>query len=42
MIPITLNPYENFTATLTFDGSPTITATLDVYLVLHAYMRRPT
>lgn len=41
-IPITLNPYENFTTLMTFDNSPAINATLDVQCVLHAYMRRPT
>lgn len=41
-IPITINPYENFTVTMTVDNSPAITQTLDIYLMLHAYMRRPT
>ena len=41
-IPITLNPYENFTGQVNFDGTLTLTATLDMYLILHAYMRRPT
>jgi hypothetical protein len=41
-IPITLNPYENFTALMVFDNSPAVNATLDVQCVLHAYMRRPT
>ena len=41
-IPITLNPYENFTTRMVFDNSPAVTATLDVQIVLHAYMRRPT
>lgn len=41
-IPITLNPYENFTTLMVFDNSPAVTATLDVQIVLHAYMRRPT
>lgn len=41
-IPITLNPYENFTTLMVFDNNPPINATLDVQCVLHAYMRRPT
>jgi hypothetical protein len=41
-IPITLNPYENFTTLMIFDNSPAVNATLDVQCVLHAYMRRPT
>ncbi len=41
-IPITLNPYENFTVSLNFDNSPPINATADIVLVLHSYMRRPT
>lgn len=41
-IPITLNPYENFTVSLNFDNSPALNATADVVLVLHSYMRRPT
>lgn len=41
-IPITINPYENFTVQLNIDNSPPVTQTLDIYLMLHAYMRRPT
>lgn len=41
-IPITLNPYENFTVTLNFDNSPPINATADIDITLHSYMRRPT
>jgi hypothetical protein len=41
-IPITLNPYENFTTLMVFDNSPPVNATLDVQCILHAYMRRPT
>lgn len=41
-IPITLNPYENFTVLMQFDGSPAVNATLDIQCVLHSYMRRPT
>lgn len=41
-IPITINPYENFTLALKVDGTVTVTNTLDIYVVLHAYMRRPT
>lgn len=41
-IPITINPYENFTVQLNVDNSPAIDQTMDIYLMLHAYMRRPT
>lgn len=41
-IPITINPYENFTVALNCDNSPPINETMDIYLMLHAYMRRPT
>lgn len=42
-IPITLNPYENFSVNLVFDGTTTtLTNTLDVALILQGYMRRPT
>lgn len=40
-IPITLNPYENFRFTMTFDGTITIANSMDIQTVLHAYMRRP-
>jgi len=43
-IPITINPYENFQCSLVFDlGSGiTLSNTLDVYCILHAFQRRPT
>ena len=41
-IPITINPYENFTVQMTSDNSPPVSQTLDIYMMLHAYMRRPT
>lgn len=42
-IPITLNPYENFSVNLIFDGgTTTITNTLDIALLLQGFMRRPT
>jgi len=41
-IPITLNPYENFTLTLNWPTLTTVTTTLDVYIILQGYMRRPT
>lgn len=41
-VPITINPYENFTVQLNLDNSPPIDQTMDIYLMLHAYMRRPT
>ncbi len=41
-IPITINPYENFTVSLNTISGVVINNIIDVYLVLHAYMRRPT
>lgn len=41
-IPITLNPYENFSVNLLFDGTVTLTYACDVYCILQGYMRRPT
>lgn len=41
-IPITINPYENFTVSANFDTGLVINAQMDMYLILHAYMRRPT
>lgn len=41
-IPITINPYENFTVSLKLDNSPAVDQTADISLMLHAYMRRPT
>lgn len=35
-IPITINPYENFTVQLNLDNSPPIDQTMDIYLMLHA------
>lgn len=40
-IPITLNPYENFSFIIRFDGTVTITQSTDIQVVLHAFMRRP-
>jgi hypothetical protein len=41
-VPITLNPYENFSLTMSFDGTITLANALDMYVVLHGFMRRPT
>ena len=43
-VPITLNPYENFSLTANFTTTNTlaITTTLDMYVILHSFMRRPT
>lgn len=40
-IPITLNPYENFTVTFNWPTLTTITTVMDIYLILQGYMRRP-
>ncbi len=41
-IPITLNPYENFQVVLYWPNGATLTNTLDLYVFLHGFMRRPT
>lgn len=41
-IPVTLNPYENFVLNFNFDATAALTGTLDMYTVLHGFMRRPT
>jgi hypothetical protein len=41
-IPITLNPYENFSVTMNFDGTVATTKAVDVYCSLFGFMRRPT
>lgn len=43
-IPITLNPYENFSVTLNFTTAATVTLsnTLDLYVMLQGFQRRPT
>lgn len=41
-INITLNPYENFTFSFNFDGTITLSNTLDVYCILQGFQRRPT
>ncbi len=41
-VPITLNPYENFTVEINVDGSLTVSNSMDVYVILQGYMRRPT
>lgn len=40
-IPITLNPYENFSFILRFDGVVTVSQSTDIQVVLSAFMRRP-
>lgn len=41
-IPITLNPYENFTVEMNWPTAVTLTNSIDMYLILQGYMRRPT
>lgn len=41
-LAITLNPFENFLLTIDFDGTQTVSNTLDVQMILHSFMRRPT
>ena len=41
-INITLNPYENFSVSLNFDPTITLTASLDIYVYLQGFQRRPT
>lgn len=41
-IPITLNPYETFNVSSYWTATVTLTTTVDLLLVLQAFMRRPT
>ncbi len=41
-IPITLNPYENFTVEMNWPTAVTLTNSIDMYVILQGYMRRPT
>ena len=41
-IPITLNPYENFSVTLNWPTAQVIAFAVDVYVILQGFMRRPT
>lgn len=41
-IPITLNPFENFSVTMNFDGTITTSYSVDMYVFLQGFMRRPT
>ena len=41
-VPITLEPYQQFTVALNFDGSPTTTKSVDIQVFLQGFMRRPT
>lgn len=40
-IPLVLDPYQNFSARLQFDGSPALNQTFDIQLFLEGYLRRP-
>jgi hypothetical protein len=40
-VPLTIDPYQNFSATLTFDGVVAVGQTYDIYLFAHCYVRRP-
>lgn len=43
-IPITLNPYENFSVTINLSAAVALSGanSMDVYIVLQGFMRRPT
>ena len=40
-VPLTIDPYQNFSARMQFDGSPPTGQTYDIYLFMHCYVRRP-
>ncbi len=40
-VPLTIDPYQTFSARMQFDGVVALTQTFDVYLFLHCYVRRP-
>lgn len=41
-VDLTLEPYTNFNVSLNFDGTLTLSGSLDVYFIFHAFQRRPT
>jgi len=40
-VPVTLNPFEQFSCKFIMTGTVTTTKCVDVYCMLHGYMRRP-
>jgi hypothetical protein len=40
-VPLVLDPYQNFSARMQFDGSPAVIQTYDLQLFLEGYLRRP-
>lgn len=40
-VPLTLDPYQNFSARVQFDGTVALVQTFDLQLFLEGYMRRP-
>ncbi len=40
-IPLVLDPYQNFSMRLQFDGSPPLNMTWDIQVFLEGYLRRP-
>ena len=41
-IDLTLEPYTNFSVSINFDGTLTLSNSLDIYFMFHAFQRRPT
>ena len=41
-LPVTLQPFDTFTVTYTFDGSFSITQSNDIQFLFHGRVRRPT
>jgi len=40
-VPLTIDPYQQFSATLNWDGTVSLVQTFDIYLIMHGYVRRP-
>lgn len=40
-VPLTIDPYQNFSARMQFDGTVVVTQTFDIYFFMHCYVRRP-
>lgn len=40
-IPLVLDPYQNFSMRLQFDGSPALNQTFDIQVFMEGYLRRP-
>lgn len=40
-VPLVLDPYQNFSVRMQFDGSPALIQTFDIQIFMEGYLRRP-